>query len=99
MERRKSERKYVNVSVYVSLPGHPAMWCTARDISNAGIFLKTNPVYVARQKKIGLVFALRKKSSNVVRMHRVSAMVARTVANGVGMVFCGRHNQPRTPPA
>ena len=96
MERRKSERKFVDVNVYVSLPGISAVCCTASDISNAGMFLKTNPLYVSKSKKVDLVFALRFKSSNVIRMRHLSAMVTRTESNGVGLVFCNNKSTTRS---
>ena len=88
MERRISERKPVDVNVYVSLPGQSAICCTASDISEMGIFLKTNPLHVPRRIPLNLVFALQLKSSNVVRMHHISAVVTRSEVNGVGMMFC-----------
>ena len=88
MERRTSERKFIDVNVYVSLPGQSAVCCTASDISDIGVFLKTNPLYVPRRKQLKLVFALHMDSSNVVRMHHVSAVVTRSESNGVGMMFC-----------
>jgi hypothetical protein len=88
MERRISERKLVDVNVYVSLPGQSAVCCTASDISDTGIFLETNPLYVPRRKQLDLVFALHIKSSNVVRMRHISAVVTRSESNGVGMTFC-----------
>lgn len=90
MERRTSERKFVDVNVYISLPGQSAVCCTASDISNVGIFLKTNPLYVPTRKQLDLVFALQVRSSNVVRMHHVSAEVTRSESDGVGLVFCNR---------
>jgi hypothetical protein len=89
MERRTSERKPVDVNVYVSLPGQSAVCCTASDISEVGIFLKTNPLHVPKRKPLNLVFALHIKSSNVVRMHYISAVVTRSELDGVGMKFCG----------
>lgn len=92
MERRTSERKFIDVNVYVSLPGQSAVCCTASDISDIGVFLKTNPLYVPRRKQLKLVFALHMNSSNVVRMHHVSAVVTRSESNGVGMMFCNNRN-------
>lgn len=92
MERRLSERKLVDVNVYVSLPGQAAVCCTASDISEAGIFLKTNPLHVPRRKPLNLVFALQIRSSNVVRMHHISAIVTRSESNGVGLKFCSDKN-------
>jgi hypothetical protein len=43
---------------------------------------------VPRRKQLKLVFALHMNSSNVVRMHHVSAVVTRSESNGVGMMFC-----------
>ncbi len=88
MERRISKRKFIDVKVYVSLPGRSAMRCAASDISDTGVFLKANPLYLPRRKRLNLVFALRIKSSNVIRMRKVSAVVARSESGGVGMEFC-----------
>lgn len=96
MERRTSERKPVDVNVYVSQPGHPAVCCTASDISEAGIFLRTNPLYVSRRKPLELVFALQIRSSNVVRMHHIPAIVTRSECNGVGLKFCADKNERPT---
>jgi hypothetical protein len=96
MERRTSERKFVDVNVYVSLPGQSAVCCTASDISEMGVFLKTNPLYVPRRKPLNLVFALHINSSNVVRMHHVSAVVTRSVSTGVGMMFCNNKHARTT---
>jgi len=88
MERRISKRKFIDVSVYVSVPGQAAMRCAASDISDTGVFLKANPLYVPRRKRLNLVFALRMKSSNVIRMRKVAAVVTRSESDGVGMRFC-----------
>ncbi|HHJ17901.1 MAG TPA: PilZ domain-containing protein [Gammaproteobacteria bacterium] len=96
MERRIAKRKFVDVNVYVSLPGHTAMRCAASDISDSGVFLKANPLYLPRRKRLNLVFALRIKSSNVIRMRKVSAVVTRSESGGVGMQFCS--NKSILPP-
>lgn len=88
MERREAERKFVDVSVYVSLPGQSVVRCAASDISEAGVFLRTNPLHMPRRRKLRLVFALRVRSSNVVRLRHVPARVTRSESGGVGMVFC-----------
>jgi hypothetical protein len=88
MERRISKRKVVDVNVYVAMPGQPALRCAASDISDTGVFLKTNPLFFPRRKQLNLVFALHIKSSNVVRMRQVPAVVARSESDGIGMVFC-----------
>ena len=87
MNRRMSERKLTDVNVYVSLPGHSTVCCTASDISEAGIFLKTSPFYMSRLKQLDLVFALNIKSSNVIRMRHVPAVVTRSTYDGVGVAF------------
>jgi hypothetical protein len=88
MERRLSVRKLVDVSVYMSYAGRPMTRAVASDISDAGIYLKTNPLFVPKKKPIELVFALHLGSSNVVRLRRVPAIVTRCERNGVGMTFC-----------
>lgn len=88
MERRIAKRKFVDVNVYVTLPGHSAIRCAASDISDTGIFLKANPRQLPRCRQINLVFALHLESSNVVRIRQVPAVVARRQPDGVGMVFC-----------
>lgn len=90
MERRTLERKTIDVKVYVTLPGHPTMRCTASDISGNGVFLKTNPLYLPRDKEMTLMFALNLSASSVVQLHRVPAIVSRSTPNGVGMVFCNK---------
>jgi hypothetical protein len=92
MERRISERKFVDLNVYISQPGSASIRCVASDISGAGIFLKTNPLYLPRCKQLNLVFALRIKSSNVVRIRQVPAVVTRSESGGVGMKFCNWKN-------
>lgn len=88
MERRVSKRKPVDVKVYVSLPGRTAMRCVVSDISDTGIFLRANPLDLPGREQLDLMFALRIKSSNVIRMRRVSAVVTRSESGGVGMKFC-----------
>lgn len=90
MERRLSERKSVYVNVYVPMPGQPALRCAASNISDAGVFLRTSPLYLPRNKSLRLVFAVSDQDSNVVSMHHVPARVARCETDGVGMVFCNR---------
>jgi hypothetical protein len=92
MERRISERKFVDLNVYISQPGSASIRCVASDISGAGIFLKTNPLYLPRFKQLNLVFALQIKSSNVVRLRQVPAVVTRAESGGVGMRFCNWKN-------
>ena len=88
MERRASARKLVEVSVYLSDTGSPVAHCMASDISNTGVYLKTNPIYLPRNRRLNLTFALFLKSSNVVRLRRLSAIVTHTREDGVGMKFC-----------
>ena len=88
MERRLSTRKPVDVSVYLLDSGQPAARCTATDISTAGLFLKVNPLQVPKNKRLHLMFALRLKASNLVRLRRVAAIAIRTEQAGVGMKFC-----------
>jgi len=88
MERRTSERKPVEVSVYLSNNGSPVARCKASDISNTGVYLKTNPLYLPRNRRLNLIFALRLKSSNVVRLRRLTAVVSHTREDGVGLKFC-----------
>ena len=92
MERRALERKTVNVRVYVAFPGRPPMRCTASDISGRGVFLKANPLYLPRNRRLTLMFALHLKASRVVQLRRVPAMVTRSGMDGVGMVFCNTDN-------
>ena len=97
MERRTCARKTVEVSVYLSDSGRRVSRCTATDISASGIFLKTNPLFVPRHKRLNLMFALPYNSSNLVRLLRITAVVIRTDKDGVGMRFCAtdRHSKAR----
>jgi hypothetical protein len=88
MERRSSNRKSVEVNVYLADGNSGVSRCMATDISANGIFLKTNPLYVPRHKCLKLMFALRINSSNVVRLRRIAAIVTRSQQDGVGMRFC-----------
>jgi hypothetical protein len=88
MERRASARKLVEVSVYLSDTGSLVAHCMASDISNTGVYLKTNPLYLPRNRRLNLTFALRLKSSNVVRLRRLSAVVTHTRVDGAGLKFC-----------
>lgn len=88
MERRAFARKLVEVTVYLSDSGSPIAHCKASDISNNGVYLKTNPIYLPRNRCLNLTFALHLKSSNVVRLRRLSAIVTHTGEDGVGMRFC-----------
>jgi len=90
MERRTSARKLVEVSVYLSDTGYRVAHCMASDISDAGVYLKTNPLYLPRNRRLNLTFALRLKSSNVVRLRRLTAMVTHTREDGVGLKFCAK---------
>ena len=90
MERRLSIRKPVDVSVYLSCAGHRLIRCDAVDISNTGIYVKSNPLYLPRNIQLKLIFVLRKGSSNIVRIHQIPAIVTRAETNGVGMAFCNR---------
>lgn len=88
LERRVSARKPVDLSVYVSCPGQAPARCLVSDISDAGVFLRTSALDLPRNVRVNLMFALRIRASNLVRLHRVSAMLVRTGADGVGMMFC-----------
>ena len=92
MERRSSSRKQVEVSVYLSSAFSPRKHCIARDINETGIYLKTgdprSPLPRKANRPYDLIFALHLKSSNVVRLRRVSAVVTHTQPDGVGMTFC-----------
>jgi hypothetical protein len=88
VERRLSARKHVDLSVYVSCPGQAPARCLASDISDAGVFLRTRPLNLPRNVRVHLMFALHIRATNLVRLHRVSAMLARTGADGIGMAFC-----------
>lgn len=88
MERRISKRRPVEVSVYLSDTGSPVAHCMASDISNTGVYLKTNPLYLPRNRRFNLTFALRLKASNVVRLRRLTAVVSHTREDGVGLKFC-----------
>jgi hypothetical protein len=88
VERRLSARKPVDLSVYLSCPGRGLARCMASDISDAGIFIKTSPLDLPRNVRLELMFALHIRSTNLVRLHRVTAMVARSESDGVGMIFC-----------
>ncbi len=90
MERRTFERKLVRVNVYLPDTGSPVAHCMASDISNAGVYLKTNPLYLPRNRRLNLIFALHLKSSNVVRLRRLSAVVTHTREDGVGLKFCAK---------
>ena len=88
MERRASTRKLVEVRVYLSDSRRCVAHCMASDISDTGVYLKTNPLYLPRNQRLNLTFALHLKSSNVVRLRRLSAVVTHTRNDGVGMKFC-----------
>ncbi|HED18885.1 MAG TPA: PilZ domain-containing protein [Gammaproteobacteria bacterium] len=88
MERRASARKLVEVSVYLSDTGYRVAHCKASDISDAGVYLKTNPLYLPRDRRLNLTFALHLKSSNIVRLRRLTAVVTHTEDDGVGLKFC-----------
>ena len=88
MERRTHMRKPVDVSVYLSCSGYRPVRGTAVDISHSGIYVKMNPLYLPTNKPLNLMFALHIDSSNIVHMHRVSAVITRSAADGVGMAFC-----------
>lgn len=88
MERRTSTRKLVDVSVYLSDTGSRVAHCMASDISDNGVYLKTNPLYLPRDRQLKLTFALHLRSSNVVRLRRLSAVVTHTRDDGVGLKFC-----------
>jgi hypothetical protein len=88
MERREYARKLVEVSVYLSDTGSPVAHCMASDISSTGVYLKTNPLYLPRNRRFNLTFALHLKSSNVVRLRRLSAVVTHAREDGVGLKFC-----------
>ena len=90
-----STRKPVDVSVYLSCAGQRPFRGTALDISQSGIYVKTNPLYLPANKPMSLMFALHTDSSNVVHMRRVSAIVTRSESNGVGMAFCNRGGRSR----
>ena len=97
MERRTCARKTVEVSVYLSDSKRRVSRGTATDISASGIFLKTNPLFVPRHKRLNLMFALRNNSSNLVRLRQITAVVIRAERDGVGMRFCatGKYNKAR----
>ena len=88
MERRASTRRLVEVTVYLSDSRRCVAHCTASDISDTGVYLKTNPLYLPRNRRFNLTFALHLKSSNVVRLRRLSAVVTHAREDGVGLKFC-----------
>lgn len=95
MERRLRPRKPVDVNVYLSYAGQRVGRCSASNLSSGGVFLRTSGLDLPKHTPLDLFFALGNKSSNVVRLHRVSAIVARAVPGGVGMMFCGNNQRLR----
>ena len=97
MERRVSIRKPVDVRVYLSCAGHRAVRCTAVDISHGGIYVKTDQLYLPRDKRLNLMFALHTDSSNIIHMRQIKAVVKRSEIDGVGMAFCKAQSRASTP--
>ena len=95
MERRLRPRKPVTVSVYLSDPGQRARRNVARNRSSNGVFIEADALDFPRHVPLQLFFALQGHDENIVRVHRVSAMVVRAASAGVGMMFCGSARRSR----
>ncbi len=89
MERRLRPRKPVALGVYLNRPGKQPRRYLARNLSSSGVFLDADAIEFPRHVPLQLFFALTGSGSNVIRVHRVSAMVVRSTRGGVGMMFCG----------
>ena len=56
-----------------------------RDLSNKGAFINMKPSNVHKDMQVYLIFAL--KLGSVVKLHRISAIVARVSQDGIGVRF------------
>lgn len=61
-----------------------------RDLSNKGAFIKCNPALLYKDMQVSLVFVI--PLGNIYKLHRINAIVARVVNDGVGVRFL---TQPR----
>lgn len=82
MERRTGTRKHISVSAYVTWPGR-RIRCRASDISTTGVFVEMEGLPVLPGTAVQVVFVLAR--GEVVKLHRVSAVVARVSREGAGM--------------
>lgn len=97
MERRSYPRKTVDadVVVYLQYQGRRIGDFKPVNLSSGGVLLETGATDLPRATPLDLLFALSSSSSNVVRLHRLSAVVAYAGEEGVGMTFCGNAKRLR----
>jgi hypothetical protein len=92
MERRTHIRKVIDsdLTVYLYFSGQRIGQCSAYNLSTGGVFLNTAEFDLPLDTPLDLLFTVDTSSSNVVRLHRISALVAHRIDTGVGMRFSGR---------
>jgi hypothetical protein len=95
MERRKSERKKVAALVYLCVTGQPFRRCRACNLSSGGVFVETVPLALRRGRKVQLVFVLPVEA--VIKLRRVTAIVARVSKQGAGMLLQSKLSPRREP--
>jgi hypothetical protein len=93
MERRSHIRKPTdsNLTVYLYFAGRRIGQCSAHNLSVGGVFLKTELFDLAQDTPLDLLFTIDKSSSNIVRLYRIPAVVARSVDEGFGIRFCNQN--------
>lgn len=94
MERRAHARKVVdaNVTVYLYFAGQRIGHARACALSAGGVFLVTKSLELFIDTPLELVFTIDAPASSVVRLYRISAVVARKFEDGVGVRFCSRRD-------
>ncbi len=94
MERRLHARKIIDseVIVYLYFAGQRIGQCSAFNLSTGGVFLNTEAFDMPVDTPLDLLFTVDASSSSVIRLYRISAVVAHRVGDGVGVKF--RNNRP-----
>ncbi len=90
MERRAHTRKAVNadVTVYLYFAGQRIGHAQACDLSAGGVFLLADDLELPIDSPLELVFTIDAPASTVIRLYRISAVVAHKFEEGVGVRFC-----------
>ena len=94
MERRAHTRKIVDadVTVYLYFAGQRIGHAQAYDLSAGGVFLVTNNLELPIDTPLNLVFTIDAPASSVVKLYRISSVVAHKYEDGVGVRFCSNRD-------
>lgn len=91
IRRAAGDTMFVYVNSIFSKPEDRLKRYRIGDISNKGAFIKMRPVNVHKDMQINLIFVL--NFGGVMKLHRIVGIVARVVADGIGVRFLTTSNQ------